>query len=167
MQLLTRTLRHLAARPALLSTPLVRFALPIRTRCLSMSTSTPVGESPSLSEPIPPVPPIPNHTAPSTAPSTTETEQAGPDSEPKVLPYHVSRNKLNNLAVYHKAKRGGNLKITMLKRGKGDLQALKHDIQEALRLKEGDISVHNLTGHIILRGHMKQQVLNFLHTMGF
>ncbi|KAI0862180.1 mitochondrial large subunit ribosomal protein-domain-containing protein [Xylaria cubensis] len=98
-------------------------------------------------------------------PATIPTP-ATPDA-PRQLPYFVGRNNLNNLSVYHKKKRGGNLKITLLKNAEGDLQALKQDIKDALQLQDGDISINGVTRHIVIRGHKHDEVLNFLHTMGF
>ncbi|KAI1114011.1 mitochondrial large subunit ribosomal protein-domain-containing protein [Nemania sp. NC0429] len=69
----------------------------------------------------------------------------------KQLPYFVGRNNLNNLSIYHKAKRGGNYKITVLKRGEGDLASLKQDIQQALQLPDDEISINSQTKHIMLK----------------
>ncbi|KAI0838509.1 mitochondrial large subunit ribosomal protein-domain-containing protein [Hypoxylon sp. FL0890] len=135
---------------------LTRLVLPIHTRCLS-TTTIQSGEQSSSSEPIPP--------SSSESDASSET-QAQPEKRTP-LPYFVGRNNLNNLGVYHKQRRGGNLKLTLLKNGEGDLLALKRDIKESLQLNDGDISVNSITRHIVIRGHKKLQVLNFLHTMGF
>ncbi|KAK6953223.1 hypothetical protein Daesc_005523 [Daldinia eschscholtzii] len=124
-----------------------------------MSVSASPGESTIPSEPIP-------SEAKEPVSSTTQTEQEGPKKRTQ-LPYFVARNNLNNLGVYHKQKRGGNLKLTLVKNGEGDLYALKKDIRDALQLREGDISVNMVTRQIVIRGHIKMQVFNFLHTMGF
>ncbi|OTA82855.1 hypothetical protein M434DRAFT_400878 [Hypoxylon sp. CO27-5] len=154
--LLPRVLRPIVAQPVPLSMSLTRLVLPIPPRCLS-TTTIQSSEQPDLSEPVPP----------SSAESvTTSITQAEPEKRAR-LPYFVGRNNLNNLGVYHKSKRGGNLKLTLLKNGDGDLQALKRDIKESLQLNDGDISVNSITRHIVIRGHKKMQVLNFLYTMGF
>ncbi|KAH8159018.1 hypothetical protein CIB48_g9223 [Xylaria polymorpha] len=88
-------------------------------------------------------------------------------NEPPRLPYFVGRNNLNNLSVYHQKKRGGNLKLTILKKGEGDIQALRQDLRDALQLQNGDISVNSVTRHILIRGHMRDKVVHFLHTIGF
>ncbi|KAI0108777.1 mitochondrial large subunit ribosomal protein-domain-containing protein [Hypoxylon sp. NC0597] len=156
--LLPRTLRPIVAHPASPSVSLTRLVLPIRTRCLS-TTTIQSSEQPNFSEPIPPS----SSESESVTSSTTEAE---PQKKAR-LPYFVGRNNLNNLGVYHKSKRGGNLKLTLLKNGDGDLQALKRDIKESLQLNDGDISVNSVTRQIVIRGHKKMQVLNFLHTIGF
>ncbi|KAI1805854.1 mitochondrial large subunit ribosomal protein-domain-containing protein [Daldinia bambusicola] len=165
--LLPRTLRRLAAPSASILTSSTRFALPIRTRCLSMSIPTSSDESAIPSEPISsaPIPSEPTEPASFTT-QTEQTEQEEP-KEKAQLPYFVARNSLNNLGVYHKEKRGGNLRLTLVKGGEGNLLALKQDMKDALQLKDSDISVNNVTRQIVIRGHKKMQVFNFLHTMGF
>ncbi|KAI1361860.1 mitochondrial large subunit ribosomal protein-domain-containing protein [Xylaria arbuscula] len=83
------------------------------------------------------------------------------------LPYYIGRNNLNNVAVYHKTKRGGNYKMTTLKYVEGDLLALKQDLRTALKLSESEISLNSVTKHIEIRGFQRDKVLNFVHTMGF
>ncbi|KAI1086414.1 hypothetical protein F5B19DRAFT_487516 [Rostrohypoxylon terebratum] len=161
--LLPRILRPIAARPAPLSTTFTRIVLPIRTRCLS----TTVEPSESITEPIPPPP---SSSEPATQESPGPALSESPESQtkkPLALPYFIGRNSLNNFSVYHKNKRGGNLKLTVLKRGEGDLLALKQDIMEALQLPRGDVTLNSVTRQIVIRGHRKLQVLNFLYTLGF
>ncbi|KAI0892978.1 mitochondrial large subunit ribosomal protein-domain-containing protein [Annulohypoxylon nitens] len=154
--LLPRIFRPIAARPAPLSTTFARIVLPIRTRCLS----TTIQPSESITEPITP--------PPASSESSEPLESAESQPEKKVsLPYFVGRNSLNSFSVYHKSKRGGNLKLTLLKRGEGDLMALKQDIKEALQLPRGDVTLNSVTRHIVIRGYKKSQVLTFLHALGF
>ncbi|KAI0468250.1 mitochondrial large subunit ribosomal protein-domain-containing protein [Xylaria cf. heliscus] len=105
-------------------------------------------------------------TAAATTTTTTTTDPAEPKSVQQ-LPYFVGRNNLNNLGVYQQEKRGGNLKFTLLKKNEGDLQALKRDLGDALQLSNKDISVNSVTRHIAIKGHRRDEVLNFLRTMGF
>ncbi|KAI0849360.1 mitochondrial large subunit ribosomal protein-domain-containing protein [Daldinia vernicosa] len=163
--LLHRALRRLAAPSALLSAPLKRLNLPIRTQFLSVSASTSSGEPSIPSEPIRPELKDPVSSTTQTE-QTEQAEQAAP-KKPGKLPYFVARNNLNNLGVYHRNKRGGNLKVTLVKNGEGDLMALKRDLQEALQLKDNEIAFNSITGHIVIRGHVKLQVFNFLYSMGF
>ncbi|KAI1385958.1 mitochondrial large subunit ribosomal protein-domain-containing protein [Hypoxylon trugodes] len=155
--LLPKVFRPLAAHPAPLSTSFTRLALPIRSRC--MTTSTIQSSEQPTSNDIPP----PTSSNPTESSTSTQTE---PQSKIR-LPYFVGRNNLNNLGVYHKQKQGGNLKITLLKHGDGDLRALKQDLKAALQLNDTDIAINNTTKHIVIRGHKKFNVLNFLNTMGF
>ncbi|XXH02036.1 mitochondrial large ribosomal subunit [Hypoxylon texense] len=149
--LLPRVLRPFAAPRAPLVSFSPRFILPVRTRYLS----TTIEQSSSSDSATPP--------SLESASSSTQPESQNASR----LPYFVGRNNLNSLSVYHKKKRGGNLEVTVLKKGEGDLRALKQDIKEALQLNEGDISINSVTRHIVIRGHKRVQVVNFLTTMGF
>ncbi|KAI1158608.1 mitochondrial large subunit ribosomal protein-domain-containing protein [Nemania serpens] len=97
----------------------------------------------------------------------TYADSAADPVAPKQLPYFVGRNNLNNLAIYQKSKRGGNYKITILKRGEGDLAALKQDLKDVLQVPEDEVSVNSRTSHIVLKGHKRDEIKNFLHTLGF
>ncbi|KAI1407936.1 mitochondrial large subunit ribosomal protein-domain-containing protein [Hypoxylon sp. FL1857] len=159
--LLPRALRPIVAQPAPLSMPLTRLVLPIHTRCLTTTTTTTQSseqpEQPSSSESVPPSSPEPASS------STTETQP----QEKRQLPYYVGKNNLFNFGVYHKTKRGGNLKLTLLKNIEGDLHALKRDLKASLQLNDGEVSVNSVTRHIEIKGHRKMQVLNFIYNMGF
>ncbi|KAI1305130.1 mitochondrial large subunit ribosomal protein-domain-containing protein [Xylaria venustula] len=100
-----------------------------------------------------------HRTVPSTIPSAK--------TAPRQLPYYVGRNNLNNLGVYQKRRRGGNYKLTLLKYAEGDLAALKQDIRFALRLQYDEIAINSVTNHIVIKGHKRDEVVNFLYTMGF
>ncbi|KAI6080654.1 mitochondrial large subunit ribosomal protein-domain-containing protein [Hypoxylon rubiginosum] len=146
--LLPRVLRPLAASRTPLSLFSPRFILPVRTRCLSTTI-----EQPSSSD--------------STTPLPSEPIAQSQPQAPSQLPYFVGRNNLNSLGIYQQKKRGGNLKVTLVKNAEGDVKALKADIKEALQLDDGDISINSVTRHIVIRGHKRVQVLNFLTTVGF
>ncbi|KAI0538527.1 mitochondrial large subunit ribosomal protein-domain-containing protein [Xylaria digitata] len=106
---------------------------------------------------------IPNVTIsePATIPTPSET------NPPRQLPYFVGRNNLNNFSVYHKTLRGGNYKITLLKRGEGHLSALKQDLIAALQLPDDEVSIKSVTNHLVIKGHKREKVVHFLRTMGF
>ncbi|KAI1469169.1 mitochondrial large subunit ribosomal protein-domain-containing protein [Daldinia caldariorum] len=129
-----------------------------------MSVPTSSDESAISSESIPSES-IPSEPA-EPASFNAQTKKEEPNKKAQ-LPYFVARNSLNNLGVYHKEKRGGNLRLTLVKGGEGNLMALKQDIKDALQLNDNEISVNNVTRQIVIRGHKKLQVFNFLHTMGF
>ncbi|RYP72581.1 hypothetical protein DL771_004076 [Monosporascus sp. 5C6A] len=140
-----RALRPTTAPTASVIRTPIRFVLPIRTRTFSTATAgtTPLADSPAA----------PTH-SPSSASSFTQSAPSitSPQPAPKVqLPYFVSKNNLDNFSVYHKRKAGGNFKVTLLKRAEGNLQALKHDLKEALQLSDADVSVNSVTKHIMVR----------------
>ncbi|CAJ2509629.1 Uu.00g146550.m01.CDS01 [Anthostomella pinea] len=145
--MLLRLFRPALARPACLTPFSTRITLPFCAR--NLTTSTVANPEPLTSfEPA------------------TISASSGPSPQVQ-LPYFVGRNNLNNLSVYQLKKRGGNMKVTLLKKGEGNLQALKQDVKDALQLPDGDVSVNSVTRHIVVRGHKRDQILNFLHTMGF
>jgi hypothetical protein len=92
---------------------------------------------------------------------------------------------MNNMAVYERRYRGGNLKKTLLKKGEGNLQALRFDVAEALGVSEKEVRVNSVTNHIEIKvsassqltrgflmltstqGHRKDDVVQFLRNMGF
>ncbi|KAH8204614.1 hypothetical protein TruAng_001243 [Truncatella angustata] len=138
----SRTLRPLrtAAAPRTLSP--FRSNVPILARSLVTESAPPV----ATSQPI---------------------AQAQPTSPAQKLPYYVGRNRMNNISVYERRDRGGSLKKTLVKKGEGNLQALKFDIAEALGLTEKDVKVNNTTNHIEIKGHRREDVVQFLRNMGF
>lgn len=65
---------------------------------------------------------------------------------------------MNNIAVYERRDRGGNLKKTLLKKGEGNLQALRFDVAEALGLSEKDVKVNSITNHVEIKVGAKDPV---------
>ncbi|KAL2258972.1 hypothetical protein VTK26DRAFT_7512 [Humicola hyalothermophila] len=96
-----------------------------------------------------------------TPPPTPPTESAGRP------PYLVTRTASNNFRVYHLAKRGGNKKLTVIKKVEGDRQALRSMLSQHLKVAEHAIKVNSLTGHVTVPGHRKQEVTDWLAAMGF
>ncbi|KAI0974679.1 mitochondrial large subunit ribosomal protein-domain-containing protein [Xylaria arbuscula] len=107
------------------------------------------------------------HSADGTASESSTIPIPSETSETRQLPYFVGRNNLNNLGVYQKRRRGGNYKLTLLKYGEGDLTALKQDIKTVLRLSDSEVAINSTTKHIVIKGHKRDEVVNFLYTMGF
>ncbi|KAI0206822.1 mitochondrial large subunit ribosomal protein-domain-containing protein [Astrocystis sublimbata] len=152
--MLSRYLRPLTVRVAGIAAAPIRtstFPSPFYIRTIA---TTPV---PASSEPLPST----------TTPNVAATIEPEPIAAATQLPYFVGRNNLDNLSVYQSRKRGGNLKLTTVKRGEGNLQALKRDIRDALQLEDKEISVNNVTKHIVIKGHQRDPVVHFLLTMGF
>ncbi|KAL8803663.1 MAG: hypothetical protein Q9200_006123 [Gallowayella weberi] len=67
------------------------------------------------------------------------------------LPYHIHRTPSQQLPVYQLAKRGGSLLLTRLRKIDGDIMKLKEELQQALSLKQEQISINQLTKHIIIK----------------
>ncbi|KAI3339232.1 mitochondrial large subunit ribosomal protein-domain-containing protein [Ustulina deusta] len=145
--MLSRSLRPLTARATSLATNPIRsskFLWPVSIRTLANTADATTSEPAAIPTPL-----------------LSETKAS------RQLPYFVGRNSLNNLSVYHKKKRGGNLKLTLVKLGEGDLLALKRDLVATLQLSDDEVAINSVTRHIIIKGHKRDEVVNFLHTMGF
>ncbi|KAK4120533.1 hypothetical protein N657DRAFT_649032 [Parathielavia appendiculata] len=150
------------------------------TRRYLATTST---QTPSPSEPL--VTPTPTTQPPSEASSASTSPQFQNQQQPQLqqhqtcqprkqpLPYRVSRTPSNNLAVYELAKRGGNKLLTTIKKVEGDRAAFRTELARGLGLAEVDdkgrktVVVNTLTGHVIVAGHRKNQVVEWLEKQGF
>ncbi|KIN00909.1 hypothetical protein OIDMADRAFT_122837 [Oidiodendron maius Zn] len=96
----------------------------------------------------------------SSATSTSSTPAAA-------KPYRVERTGTNNLPVYLLSKRGGNLKQTRVRRIEGNIGVLRAELQEVLGLDESQVTINQLTQHIIIKGHRKAEVMKFLQDNKF
>lgn len=65
--------------------------------------------------------------------------------------YHVARTTTKNLPIYTDYKRGGNLKLTTIRKITGDLSALKEELKLYLRMKDEDVKINSLTQHVIVK----------------
>jgi large subunit ribosomal protein L49 len=77
------------------------------------------------------------------------TQSTTPLAHPK--PYRITLTPSNNYPIYTMAKRGGNMKLTRVKRIEGNVAALRNDLREALGLEEKDVTINQLTRHIIVK----------------
>ena len=88
----------------------------------------------------------PSSVTPAVKPSTQIDQAALPP-----LPYHVHRTPSQKLPIYHLAKRGGNLHQTRIRKIQGNVEKLREEIVAALALREENVVINRLTGHIILK----------------
>lgn len=145
------------------------------TRAADLAAVEAVTESDSA-QPGAPDPLRPAHTSPSaskvlkTASRTAKTVPFVPATEPQVPlsppRYHVSRSKTKNLPVYTDYKRGGNLHLTTVRKVTGELAALRDELRTWLSKKDEEVKVNALTGHVIVKGHHKNEVEEFLKKRG-
>jgi hypothetical protein len=63
----------------------------------------------------------------------------------------VTRTPSRNLAVYQDAKRGGNYKLTLVKKVWGDTHALRMHLVQDLALPRREVTINQVTGHISIR----------------
>jgi large subunit ribosomal protein L49 len=66
-------------------------------------------------------------------------------------PYFITKTPSNQYPIYTLSKRGGNMKLTRIRRIEGDLTALKKDLQAALNVAEKEVTINQLTRHIIVK----------------
>ncbi|KAF1928925.1 Img2-domain-containing protein [Didymella exigua CBS 183.55] len=99
-----------------------------------------------------------------TVPFTPATEPQMPLSPPR---YHIARSANRNLPVYTDYKRGGNLHLTTVRKVTGDLQALRDELRSWLAKKDEDVKINTLTQQVIVKGHHKETVADFLSARGF
>ena len=83
------------------------------------------------------------------------------------LQYFVTRTSSNELPVYTLRKRGGDLKLTRIKKIDGDPEVLRDELRQALGLEGKDCVVNNLTRHVVVKGHHKPQIDRYLRERKF
>ena len=83
------------------------------------------------------------------------------------LPYFVTRTPSNELPIYTLRKRGGNLKLTRVKKIDGRVETLRDELKTALKLGEAEASVNPITKHVMLKGHHSRAVEQFLRERMF
>ncbi|TVY92991.1 54S ribosomal protein IMG2, mitochondrial [Lachnellula willkommii] len=101
--------------------------------------------------------------------SITSSEQPELQQQPPPIspskPYRIALTKSKEYPVYHLNKRGGNMHITKIKHIEGDIDALKADLQRTLKLQDAkDVVINQLTRHIIVKGHYRDDIKQFLGT---
>ncbi|CAI7677278.1 unnamed protein product [Penicillium manginii] len=111
----------------------------------------------ALKEQIPSTPTIPKASKP--APSLKLTN----------LPYFVRRTGSNQLPVYVVTKAGGTKQLTKIQKTEGDLDTLRTDLAQSLGvdIRSPDVSINRLTGHIIVKGWRKPEIVKFLSERNF
>ena len=81
---------------------------------------------------------------------TAEPPQAPAQESLQILPYHINRTKAQGLPIYEITK-GGNKRLTRIRRIVGDIKILKRDIQTALQVPDEHIKINYLTKTIIVK----------------
>jgi Mitochondrial large subunit ribosomal protein (Img2) len=81
-------------------------------------------------------------------PSTLE-----PTSKPisSHLLYRVERTPSSNLPIYVYSKSGGTRKETKLRKIEGDIDTLRVQLRDALKVEDKDIVINRLTQHIVIK----------------
>jgi len=89
-----------------------------------------------------------------------------PATEPPNLPFFIKRSKFNNLPVYTDYKLGGNYKLTVIRKIKGDLKALDDCLRHHLG-KDIYCQINELTSQVKIKGIHKDAVVTVLKQLGF
>ncbi|XP_074632543.1 large ribosomal subunit protein mL49-like [Acropora palmata] len=89
-----------------------------------------------------------------------------PSTEAPDLPFFIKRSKFNNLPVYTDYKRGGNYKLTVIRKIEGDLQALDGVLRDRLG-KDIHCQINELTSQLKIKGIHKDAVVTVLKQLGF
>jgi large subunit ribosomal protein L49 len=110
----------------------------------SSTSTSPLINSSSASIPIPPP------TSPQAEETLAHTTSTSKPTSP-ILRYRVNRTPSSNLPVYLLGKRGGNLKQTKLRKIEGDINTLRIELRDELKLNDKDIVINQVTKHIMIR----------------
>ncbi|KAH7369771.1 mitochondrial large subunit ribosomal protein-domain-containing protein, partial [Rhexocercosporidium sp. MPI-PUGE-AT-0058] len=100
-------------------------------------------------------------TSPSSALPTSSMPSTSTSPATPIKPYLILRTPSNKLPIYHLSKRGGNKKLTRVRKIEGDVNMLRMDLQKELGVGEKDVVVNQLTRQVIVKGHMKSQIEKF------
>ncbi|GLI73247.1 tRNA [Penicillium ochrochloron] len=105
----------------------------------------------------------------SSAPLPKHGKQPKPTLSLTNLPYFVRRTGSNQLPVYLVTKAGGTKQLTKIQKTEGDLDSLRSDLAQTLGVdtRSPDVSINRLTGHIIVKGWRKPEIVKFLQERNF
>ena len=87
----------------------------------------------------------------SPAQSTSSTPESTSKPISSHLPYRVERTPSSNLPIYVYAKSGGTRKETRLRKIEGDIDTLRVQLRDALKVDDKDIVINRLTQHIVIK----------------
>ncbi|THZ41353.1 hypothetical protein D6C87_05792 [Aureobasidium pullulans] len=101
------------------------------------------------------------------APATLETPTL-PESEiAPNLPYFVTRTPSNELPIYTLRKRGGNMRLTRVKKIDGKIDVLRDALQMELGVPDAECVINRLTNHVMIKGWHKPRIEAFLKARNF
>jgi len=83
------------------------------------------------------------------------------------LPFFVGRTKSKQLPIYESKKRGGNLLITTVNHISGDFQKLNKQLQQRLDVTSAAITIKQENNKILIKGHHKSAIKEFLEEKKF
>ncbi|KAI4747221.1 hypothetical protein E4T50_02467 [Aureobasidium sp. EXF-12298] len=83
------------------------------------------------------------------------------------LPYFVTRTPSNELPIYTLRKRGGNMRLTRVKKIDGSIDVLRDALQIELGVPEAECVINRLTNHVMIKGWHKPRIEAFLKARNF
>ncbi|KEQ77371.1 hypothetical protein M436DRAFT_35589, partial [Aureobasidium namibiae CBS 147.97] len=83
------------------------------------------------------------------------------------LPYFVTRTPSNEFPIYTLRKRGGNMKLTRVKKIDGNIDILRDALQAELKVPEAECVINRLTNHVMIKGWHKPRIEAFLKARNF
>ncbi|CAD0082272.1 unnamed protein product [Aureobasidium vineae] len=83
------------------------------------------------------------------------------------LPYFVTRTPSNELPIYTLRKRGGNMKLTRVKKIDGNIDVLRDALQIELGVPDAECVINRLTNHVMIKGWHKPRIEAFLKARNF
>lgn len=78
------------------------------------------------------------------------------------LPYFVRRTSSNELPIYHLRKRGGTKLLTLVRKVDGSVEALRDELRMSFAMDEAGVTINPVTKHVVLKGHLKPKIQQFL-----
>ncbi|KAK4187628.1 mitochondrial large subunit ribosomal protein-domain-containing protein [Podospora australis] len=103
---------------------------------------------------------------PEPVPSQSPETSAAPEARRQALPFSVGRTPSKNYSIYELAKRGGNKKLTTIKKVVGNPEAFKEYLARGLKVSPNDVKLNSLTGHFQVAGHRKKEIEEWLSKHG-
>ncbi|KAK4132110.1 hypothetical protein BT67DRAFT_426010 [Trichocladium antarcticum] len=124
---------------------------------------------PTPSESTPAASATPLEDAPSSPawPSPFRTPQGPPTAVKGTFAFHIGRSASGNFPVYQMSRAGGNKKLTVVKKVEGDAAAFQAELTTSLNLPADKVVYNQHTRHIVVLGHHKPLILEWLEKMGF
>ncbi|KAF2813950.1 Img2-domain-containing protein [Mytilinidion resinicola] len=157
----TASRSRLEASTSPLSTPATAASIsstpsPTQSRDADIAAAEAATDADNPTSPIPSSKALPSKRFPSPASQTQ-----------KELRFHVARTPSNFLPVYKDAKAGGNKHLTTVRKISGDATQLKDELSELLALPKGHAFINPVTGHVVVKGWYKDQIVKYLESKNF
>ncbi|KAK0610170.1 hypothetical protein B0T17DRAFT_473272, partial [Bombardia bombarda] len=97
----------------------------------------------------------------------TPPPPAPPPEDRPPPPFVVSRTPSKLFPIYHLTKRGGNQKLTIIKKVDGDRTVFTHWLAHDLGLELDKITILTPSNNIVVSGHRKGLIAEWLEKYGF